>query len=350
MKTYFSFCFIVFIILQSFIKAQPCPLNVAPPGANSVCAGFKATITAFGANSYTWTGSTFTAPVFNQSIAAGPGTYTVTGNTHTCSLIVTIGLQPPLNIQITQSSATTCIASNLPVFSHPVTLMPSGAAAYTLYPSTPSGPIPSAIVVRPVASSCYTVVGETSICSGTAVACVTVVPQFSIAVSPVVSSICEGETIELSVSQVGPNAIGPATAFIYNWSDTDTTLNTYSGKTVIASPSGSTGYTVVVLDANQCLSTTATSSITVNVCTDVLEQEMNRVTFFPNPFHDYLDIKVSDAVLIEITDALGRKVMVMEPGAETMSRVDTYLLLPGIYFIAVTNSALQRSGLKVIKN
>jgi hypothetical protein len=349
MKTSFSFCFIVFIFTQSFIMAQTCPLS-AVTSANSVCVGFQATITAFGANSYTWTGSTFTAPVSSQSVAGGPGTYTVTGNTHTCSVIVTIALHPPLNIQISQSSATTCIVSNSPVYSKPVTLIPSGAGAYTWYPDMPPIPAPSTIAVRPASNSCYTLVGETSVCSGTAVACVTVVPQFSIAVSPEISTICEGESISLTVSQVGSNATGPASAFTYNWTDTDTSVNTYSSKTVIASPSGSAGYTVVVSDAEQCLSTTATASVIVKLCTDLLVQEINRTTFFPNPFNDHLNINLSDAVLVEISDALGRKVMVMKPGVEKISRVDTRLLLPGIYFIAVTNSAQQKSWIKLIKN
>ncbi len=349
MKKSFRFCLILLLIQQSFIKAQPCPLNVVPTSF-SVCAGFDATVTAFGATSYTWTGITFTAPVFSQSIAVGPGTYTVTGNTHTCTSVITIGLQPPLNIQVSQSSATTCIASGLPVFSQPVTLMASGASVYTLYPSIPPVSFPSSITVRPIATTCYTVVGATAVCSGTAVGCVTVIPQFTIAVSPEVSSICKGESIKLTVSQVGTNAAGPASSYLYNWTDTGATLNTNNSQSVIASPSNGAAYTVTVLDAGLCLSVPATASISVSLCSVIPEHKNSKTTFFPNPFNDVLDINVTDAILVEITDALGKAVMTIKPGAGAIHSVDARLFLPGIYFATVTSSALQKSCVKLIKD
>lgn len=349
MKKSFRFCLILLLTQQSFIKAQLCSMTIVP-SSYSVCAGFQSTLTAFGSTSYSWTGTTFTVPVFSQTIAAGPGTYTVTGFTHTCTSVITIGVQPPLNIQLSQTSATSCIASGLPASSHPVTLMASGASVYSLYPSPASVAFTSNATVRPATSTCYTVVGATAVCSGSAVACVTIIPQFTIAVSPETTSICEGESVGLKVSQVGPDAMGSASAFIYTWTDADTTLTTSNSASLIVNPSGSKVYTVNVLDANHCMSAPATVSVTVNACTGISEQKNSASSFFPNPFNEYLNFNVSDVVLIEMSDALGKKVMTIRPGAENVYRVDTSNLLPGIYFFTVTNSARQKSQVKVIKN
>lgn len=347
MRSTIIFCFTCFMFTQTSVKAQPCTLVIVPT-SSTVCPGYQATITAFGANSYTWTGTSFMTPVLNQSLAAGPGTYTVSGNNNSCLATITI-LQQPLSIQISQSSATTCIQSGSPLLSKPLTLTASGAGSYTWYP-LPSFPNPSPqITVRPAANTCYTVVGESSTCSGTAVACVTVVPQFSIAAGPHSASICAGAAVSLSVSQTGAGAIGPESAFTYIWAGADTTFST-NNKTVSATPSVSTLYTITVLDADQCLSAPATASITVNVCIDVLEQKIFQAKIFPNPFNEYLDIDVSGAILIEITNTLGKKVMTIKPDEKQSHSVDTRSLQPGVYSVILTYNTLQKSVFKLIKN
>ncbi len=66
-------------------------INFAPgsvsitPSQSAICAGFMATLTAFGASNYTWTGSNLTTPLYQQSVTAGPGTYTVVGASGGCS-------------------------------------------------------------------------------------------------------------------------------------------------------------------------------------------------------------------------------------------------------------------------
>ncbi|MGZ3919839.1 MAG: hypothetical protein ACXVC7_06080, partial [Bacteroidia bacterium] len=159
--------------------------------ASAVCVGFSSTLTASGATSYTWTGSTFTAAVNQTSVAVGPGTYTLQGsNGSACAsqTVITIGQAPPLNITVTQSSFTTCITNNFPKYSKAVQLTASGAnnGTYNWFPcnqyvSICIGPV---VQVRPPTSTSYTITGNTAVCSGSTVVSVTVVPQYTITVTP----------------------------------------------------------------------------------------------------------------------------------------------------------------------
>ncbi len=186
--------------------------------ASAVCTGFNSTVTASGANSYTWTGSTFTTSIIQPSISVGPGTYTVFGGSGAgCNSfsVITINLAPPLNIQVTQSSFTTCMASNYPQFSKPIILNATGGSIYNWSPCNYTymticiGPT---VTVRPPTSTCYTVTGSTAVCSGSAVVCVTVVPQFTMAVTPIQPIICLGDSIVLKTTNISTLAVLPIPA------------------------------------------------------------------------------------------------------------------------------------------
>ncbi len=56
------------------------PFLTIVPTSWSICIGSTATLTPFGASYYSWSGTTFTGTVANQSLIAGPGTYTVVGS------------------------------------------------------------------------------------------------------------------------------------------------------------------------------------------------------------------------------------------------------------------------------
>jgi gliding motility-associated-like protein len=242
--------------------------------AHSVCPGFTSTLTAFGAQSYTWAGSTFTGAILQQSIAVGQGTYQVYGsNGGTCvdSATFVVGPAPALILQLTASSGTTCISSNFPKFSKPVVLNASGASNYVWLPYNSSvmtyslGP---STTVRPPATTQYTVIGNTSICSGTAMITVTVIPQFTMNVVPPLPAMCFGDSLNLRVVNVGTNAVGPASAFSYSWAEAENAppisispSNLQS--TVMVFPQNTTTYSVEVGDSRKCMSVPRLVTVTV---------------------------------------------------------------------------------------
>lgn len=238
-----------------------------------VCVGFTSTLTAFGANSYTWTGSTFTVPIAQQSISVPFGTYTVLGsNGGGCTTAISIQILalPNLTPMITASSLTTCIESNSPKFSKPVHLTASGAGTYVWFPYNPAYmtfSLGAQTDVRPPATTIYTVVGSNGICAGTKTILVTVIPQFSMNVVPPLPAMCLGDSLKLSIVNIGTLAVGPVSALTYSWTEAlnapPISISSYFTPTVMVYPQNTTTYSVEVRDSRQCISLPRLVTVTV---------------------------------------------------------------------------------------
>lgn len=235
--------------------------------STAVCAGFNSTLTAVGASNYTWTGTGFGAPINQPSVSVGPGVYQYTASSGAGCVIVgavTVGTLAPLNINVTQSSFTTCMASNYPQYTQPVFLTPSGASTYvwSVYvPSTMSGSL-GPIFVRPPVSTCYTVTGNTSVCSGSAVVCVTVIPQFTMSIIPPQPIMCLGDSLKLKVATIGTLAVLPITNYV--WYDPQPpSIDNPFNPTVTIYPTSTTTYSVEIFDSRACVSLPRLVTVTV---------------------------------------------------------------------------------------
>lgn len=342
---------------QQTIDVLQLPILILNKSPNAVCAGYNTTITAFGASSYLWTGSTFTGAILQQSISVSHGTYTLTAsNSQGCiskdSLIV-IPLAPPLLIGFSPTSATTCITSNSTSLTFlnfkPVSLIATGATNYEWFGATgligSSGPI----IVNPTVATQYTVIGSTSSCSGTAVLNVTVNPQFTVGISISQQTICVGESITLSAAQIGSPSTNP---FTYNWHEENnqiTLLNGSVGMAVMAWPTSKRTYSLTVIDANDCVSIPASASIEVSLCTSINELHLSELVVFPNPFNDELFIG-GDYTKIELKDELGRLILSKENLDNSLhEKLDTSDVLAGIYFIHLKSDSNYNKVIKLIK-
>ncbi|PBQ33157.1 hypothetical protein CNR22_15690 [Sphingobacteriaceae bacterium] len=258
------------------VGTYPSTVNPIVATAASVCIGFTSTLTAFGAASYTWTGSSFTNGIAQQSIAAVPNaTYMVlmsNGGGCTATAFYTVGLLPNLTPSIiaAPASQTTCITSNNPKFSKPVHLTASGAGTYVWVPYNPSYmtySLGSQTDVRPPASTQYTLIGSTAICSGTAVININVIPQFSINVIPPLPAMCQGDSLKLSIVNIGAGAVGPVSAYTYSWTEAlnapPLSLSDYFTSTVTVYPQNTTTYTTEVRDSRECISLPRLVTVTV---------------------------------------------------------------------------------------
>ena len=229
---------------QIVVTVNPSPATIA--GDASFCAGGSTTLTASGADNYSWSPSTGLSATTGASVTANPSSnasYTVTGTsasgcTSTDLVVVTVNPIPSIN---PGSNQTLCQGPNANV-----TLAATGASTYSW-----TGGVTNGVPFTPsLGIQTYTVTGTSSNnCSATASLTITV-NALPVVVSNDVS-VCQSNTINVLVS--GANS--------YTWSPT-TYLSSASGSSVIYTPGLTTTYTVT---GTTLLGCTSTDQVTVTV-------------------------------------------------------------------------------------
>jgi hypothetical protein len=221
--------------------ALPTINTSAPTG---VCAGSSTTLTASGANTYSW----MPGSLSGSSVTVAPAsstTYTVTGtDANGCNGTQTVAITTnPLPVITTSGGSAVCAGNTAS------SLSASGGAVYTWMPGNING---ANISVSPSATTTYTVTGIESVngCSNTATATITVNAAPNIAATGG-STICASQTANLFAS-------GGST---YSWSPA-AGLSSTTGSVVAATPASTTTYTVTGIGPNGC-SNTATVTVTV---------------------------------------------------------------------------------------
>ena len=220
------------------VIVQPLALQ-AGSSASIICLGSAVTLSASGAPNYSWnTGST--ASSFTDAPSTNT-TYVVTG-THSAGCIATVavpvGVQVFSNLIITASNGSICSGNS-------ATLTASGAANYTWLTTSGTNTTP-AISVQPTLNTTYTVIGADALgCQqvktiNLQVQYVTIGIQNNIA-------LCSGQSASIT-------ATGGAQ---YLWS------NGSPFPLMIATPSVSTPYTVIVTSPENCTNQ-AVVNVTVN--------------------------------------------------------------------------------------
>lgn len=231
------------------ITVNPRPTLTVTSSSNSVCDGSAVTLACTGAASYFWTpvnlsGSSITfVPLFSNL-------YTVTGTaangcTNTATKIITVNPVP--TVSSTTTASTICQGQSC-------TITASGASFYNWFPGSLSG---NSITVSPAATTTYTIIGVDfgTACTSTSTRTITVNPQPAISTTASSTTICLGNSTQLS-------ATGGDT---YVWNP-----GGISGGTITVTPATTTTYTVTGTNANGCTKT-ATRTITVTPpCNSVL--------------------------------------------------------------------------------
>lgn len=216
------------------------PTVTAVSSSSAICAGASATLTASGANTYSWnTGPTTSTIVVTPASSI---TYTVNGmvsagcnSNATVSIVVNANPTP----SITVSQASVCPGQTS-------TLTASGASTY----SWSTGSTATSITSTPVVATTYTVTGfNVSGCKNTATQTIGLYPAPSINlinIGSLSASVCAGYSATLIATGVNS----------YTW-------NTGSNGTgIIVSPTTTTSYSVNGTDVNGCA---ASSSITIGI-------------------------------------------------------------------------------------
>jgi len=240
------------------VNARPTVVSTS----TTVCSGQSATVTASGANTYSWnTGATTAGLTINPATATTTytvtGTTTATGCTNTATGVITVNNLPT----VVATSTAVCQGSS-------ATITASGANTY----SWNTGATTAGLTINPVtATTTYTVTGTNTAttCSNTATGTITVTNAPTMT-SAATANTCSGNTLAIALTSSVPSS--------YSWVAANTAQVT--GETTTATVSGTINNTLVNTSASPrtvtysvtptstaggCVGATQVVSVTVNI-------------------------------------------------------------------------------------
>lgn len=233
------------------VTVIPNPVLVFAPAQPTLCFGKSVQITVTGALNYLWTSGVTLNTTTGSVVVASPTantTYTVVGNAFGCNSAdhyITATVVPNPFVLITSGTPTICYGSSL-------NMSAIGASSYSWYPNTAiTNTVMSSVIVNPLATTVYTVVGEALSCTTIATREVTVIPLPTLQTSITNSTICFGDVVNL-------NANGASN---YIWSPTNGIIGSSTTNFIQVSPAVTTTYNVSGLNG-ACIGTAA---IVINV-------------------------------------------------------------------------------------
>jgi hypothetical protein len=314
------------------VKFFDCPSVSINTTSNNVCAGSTLSISAIGANSYTWNTS-----AIGSSIVVTPSVstnYSVTGTTGTCvsTNTIAINVNPLPSITASTSSVAVCSGRTSCLFS-------SGATTYTwvgpcAFISTQQNPCFTFM------SSCscgYTVTGtDTNGCTNTATVCLNVNPNPTVTAVTSGSIICTGQTATLTSN--GANT--------YTWSTSAT------GSTTAVSPTVNTNYTVTGTDANGCINS-ASITQSVSACAGINELTGNaEIQIYPNPGTGLCVVSVGNLkqnTNITVFNTLGELILSKEIRS-LQTEINLSSFANGLYIVKISGGNSESYSVKIIKH
>jgi len=363
------------------LTVNPLP-TLSVSGSNTICSGQSITLTASGANTYTWSNGPLTAsmstspPVTTNYTVAGTNTVSNCSNSFTTSIIVS----PAPSVAISGAN-TSCSGS-------PVNLTAGGASTY----SWNTGALTSTIAPSPSVNTTYSVIGTiTAGCTGTSAITVSVGTSPTITVSGN-NNFCVGQTTTLTAS--GANSylwnngsfsssivVTPSVSINYTATGTSTsgctgsgtisiTVNqlpvvsvtgggsicagqsatltaggagTYTWNTgptsasIIVTPSVNTTFSVAGTSTAGCVGNTTTVSVTVIICTGLYSQNViiSAIKIYPNPNRGEFTVECANGLYnIELTDVSGR--IILSGSSESYQmKINIMHLASGIYYAKI---------------
>ena len=302
----------------SSVTIIPSPTITITPTLTSICSGQTSTLTAFGANTYTWNSSSTLSSNSGSLVVANPITstvYTVTGTLNTCSSSATTTVNIVTTPTVTISS-NTFICQGL----GSATLIASGANTYTWANSASlSSPTGSLVVASPNTTSSYTVTGITGICSNTAAVTV------SVNLSPTITAVSfTNTTCGLNNGAVTISSLPVANT--YTWSSGISTIS----NSVSSLSAGN--YTVSAFNGVCQVSTVVpiSSSIPLQIITSNITGS---------------DCGTSNGS-ISVTDNYSNSTYSWNPNVSVSNNITN--LAPGTYSVLIANEACSTSSVFVV--
>jgi hypothetical protein len=350
--------------------------------ATSICIGESITLTAAGADSYSWNNGVANGVSF---IPTETKQYTVIGKDdkgciNTSNVLVTVNALPKVIAIATKTAVCT---------GESVTLTGTGASTYIWDNNVNNG-----VSFVPTETKQYSVIGKDDKgCINTSNILVTVNTLPTVVATTTKTAVCAGESVTLTgtgtSTYIWDNNVNNGVSFVpsetktYTVSGTDvkgcsktTTVNikVYQLPTVTISlngpatccsnkltelvasnglsylwndgttsktikPNQSGSYFVKVTDVNGCSASSEPVYLTVNDCASIEQLSLQSVQIFPNPTTDLLSVEVSEDLIqlgYKIMDVSGKEIVTGKLN-HTLNTIDVEDLATGSYFFEIEN-------------
>ncbi len=313
-------------MLPVTLTVNPQPVvNINALPSNVICAGNTVTLTASGADTYTWntsaTSTVITATPFTSTTYTVEGSSVLCPGSFTASMLVTVNANPTVNI--TPGTASICAGNS-------ITLNASGAVIYNWNTSatTPS------IIESPTVNTTYSVIGTAAnSCTSSALVNITVNAKPTVSISAASNTAClNSGPVALTGSPAGGVFSGP----------------NVSGGVLNPSATGTFNPVYTFTNSSTGCSNSATTSVVVSFCTDIISQTAKSASLkvYPNPNYGTFTIETGNSLrkTIELTDLTGRIVYKETTDGETINMNITELA-NGVYHVRISSE----NGIDIIK-
>jgi hypothetical protein len=308
----------------TIVLVNPNPTITATASKTLVCNAGPSTLTAIGANTFTWDPSasgalTPTTIVYPTSLSTGVAIYTVSG-TYTatgCHISNTVQVHVFIPTITVTGNTNTC-------YGGAINLTASGANTGSYSWNTGnSNPYTFPSISNTItAATVYTVSALTTsasvVCPSTKTVALGIYLNPTITATAQRTTICKGEFVDLQGN-------GGTT---YTWS------NTQTSETITVHPTSQITYTLNGTDANGCVGT-ATILLKVLGCTGLneLTAQNNAVFVYPNPNNGEFVIQANADMTLTLSNELGQIIRTISVSSTNDYKVFVTDLAKGIYFI-----------------
>lgn len=277
----------------------------------NVCEGMQVTLTATGADTYTWSGGITQGTAFTPTL--GTTTYTVTGTdanncVNTDDVIVEVDEEPVLNAgtdeEVCEGEAVTLSATN------------------SVGTVTWDNGITDGTAFNPTSTTTYTATATNGACTVTDDVLVTVNPLPTVTVGADETTCVNYDPITLTGTPAGGTFSGTGvtgTEFDPNTAGVGTHVVTYTYQ-----------------DGNGCESS-ATQTFTVEGCASIEENALNVIVIAPNPATSHVDIMINSKDLknVQLVSAIGQVMNATVVIETNQTRVDLDNVSKGTYFLQI---------------
>ncbi len=259
------------------VTVNPSPALVV--NSATICAGNTTTLTASGANTYTWnTGDTTFSVITSPAVTTN---YTISGTIGFCTSTASSTVMVNPSPVVTVNSATICAGDT-------AVLTAAGANTYT-WNTTNTGP---SITSSSTVTTTYTVTGiNTSGCVGITTSTVTVYPTPTLTLNASSYTICAGKMDTLVVSG----------AITFSWMPASN-LSSNTGSTVFANPVATTIYSVEGTEGS--CSTINTVTITVNPSPSIPQLSNSNISYCQGSTYAPINVTGSGIILWSINSSM----------------------------------------------